>query len=44
MIETPPVERPRDPVHGSADHEIKFAVPTSAAGPLRAWVGCRVSR
>lgn len=43
MIETPSVERPPDPVHGSADHEIKFAVPSSAAGPLRAWVGavCR---
>lgn len=43
MIETPSVERPRDPARGSADHEIKFAVPASAAGPLRAWVGalCR---
>jgi len=43
MIETPSVERPRDPARESADHEIKFAVPTSAAGPLRAWVAavCR---
>ena len=43
MIEMPSVERPRDPIRGSADHEIKFAVPASAAGSLRAWIGsvCR---
>ncbi len=43
MIEMPLVERPRDPIRGSADHEIKFAVPASAAGSLRTWIGavCR---
>jgi VTC domain len=43
MIEMPLVERPRNPVRGSADHEIKFAVPASAAGSLRTWIGgvCR---
>lgn len=43
MIEMPLAERPRDPIRGSADHEIKYAVPASAAGSLRTWIGsvCR---
>ena len=43
MIEMPLAERPRDPIRGSADHEIKFAVPALAAGSLRTWIGsvCR---
>ncbi len=43
MIEMPLAERPRDPIRGPADYEIKFAVPASAAGSLRTWIGsvCR---
>lgn len=43
MIGEPLVDVPRDGSIGSADHEIKFAVPASAADPLRAWVAsvCR---
>ena len=43
MTGVPLVEFPRDRSIGSADHEIKFAVPASAADPLRAWVSsvCR---
>lgn len=43
MIAATPVEHPRDPSSGSADHEIKFVVPSSAAEALRTWVGgvCR---
>jgi hypothetical protein len=44
MIAALPAEHPRDPASGSADHEIKFVVPSSVAGALRAWVGgvCRL--
>jgi hypothetical protein len=38
MTGVPLGEFPRDRSIGSADHEIKFAVPASAADPLRAWV------
>jgi VTC domain len=43
MIEMPLAERPRDPIREPADYEIKFAVPASAVGSLRTWIGsvCR---
>ena len=43
MSDVPLLDRPRTPIGGAPDHEIKFAVPASAAGPLRAWAGavCR---